>query len=98
MVLDGSQSQIYQIQPPDFFPIGPSFQRYITVKFRQAAPSSDYFGHLYPLYEMARKGVQVCGTFTLQAHVRPQNQDIYENTNTSKQCSGNNFQILRSML
>ena len=56
MVLDGSQSQIYQIQPPDFFPIGPSFQRYITVKFRQAAPSSDYFGHLCLLKKMARKG------------------------------------------
>ena len=43
MVPGGSQPQIYQIQPLDFFPLGPSFQRFLRVKFRPTAPSSDHF-------------------------------------------------------
>ena len=71
MVPGGSQPKIYQIHPLDFFPLGPLFQRYLTVKFRQTAPSSDYFRHLYLLYKMAPKEVNIFGTFALQTHGRP---------------------------
>ena len=57
MVPGGSQPQIYQIKPLDFFSLAPSFQRYLRVKFRQTAPSSDY-SCFFSFVKWLEKGVK----------------------------------------
>ena len=71
MVPDDSHAQILQIQSLDIFSLGASFQRFMTMKFGQTAPSRDTSAQLYPFYKIARKGGKTSGTFTLQTHERP---------------------------
>ena len=58
MVPGGSQPQIYQIKPLDFFSLAPSFQRYLRVKFRPTAPSSDHFDQSISFIKWLEKGAK----------------------------------------
>ena len=57
-VLGGSQPQRTQIWPLDFFLLGALFHRYLTVKCRLTAPSSNYFEHFPLLQKWSRTGVK----------------------------------------
>ena len=67
-VLGGSQPQCTQIWPLDFFLFGALFHRYLTVKCRLTAPSSDYFADFPFLQKWPKTGVKfwklLCGKVT----------------------------------